>query len=155
MVHCLNQISCQCHSKVELIRLGSAHEKYSVWTRPDPILNASKWGCFFDWCFNRTNMKDCACNEILQKARAALWSLLRGGRYVPSLNFIMRSRPCPCWYLTDLFVICCHFIGLMLLFQCHAAGRNFTPAGPLLCGNPGLPPDLSFYIPNILGFFCV
>ena len=78
-----------------------------------------------------------------------------GGRYVPSLNFIMRSRPCPCWYLTNLFVICCHFIGLMLLFQCHAAGRNFTPAGPLLCGNPGLPPDLSFYIPNILGFFCV
>ena len=57
--------------------------------------------------------------------------------------------------LTDLYVICCHFIGLMLLFQCHAAGRNFTPAGPLLCGNPGLPPDLSFYIPNILGFFCV
>jgi len=26
--------------------------------------------------------------------------------------------------------------------------------GSLLCGNPGLPPDLSFYIPNIL-FFCV
>ena len=43
----------------------------------------------------------------------------------------------------------------MLLFQCHAAGRNFTPAGPLLCGNPGLPPVLSFYIPNILGFFFV
>ena len=43
----------------------------------------------------------------------------------------------------------------MLLFQCHAAGRNFTPAGPLLCGNPGLPPDLSFYIPNILGVFFV
>ena len=41
----------------------------------------------------------------------------------------------------------------MLLFQCHAAGRNFTPTGPLLYGNPGLPPDLSFYIPNILGFF--
>ena len=77
----------------------------------------------------------------------------QGGRYVPSLNFIMRSRPCPCWYLTDLYVICCHFIALMLLFQCHAAGRNFTPTEPLLCGNPGLPPDLSFYIPNILGFF--
>ena len=44
---------------------------------------------------------------------------------------------------------------LMLLFQCHAAGRNFTPMGPLLCGNPGLPPDFSFYIPNILFFFCV
>ena len=43
----------------------------------------------------------------------------------------------------------------MLLFQCHAAGRNFTPTGPLLCGNPGLPPDLSFYIPNILGVFFV
>ena len=41
----------------------------------------------------------------------------------------------------------------MLLFQCHAAGRNFTPTEPLLCGNPGLPPDLSFYIPNVLGFF--
>ena len=41
----------------------------------------------------------------------------------------------------------------MLRFQCHATGQNFTPTGPLLYGNPGLPPDLSFYIPNILGFF--
>ena len=71
-------LSCQCCSKVELIQLGSAHEKYGIWTRPEPILNASEWGCFYDWCFNKTNMKDCACNEILKKARAALWSLLRG-----------------------------------------------------------------------------
>ena len=29
--------SCQCRSKVELIQLGSAHEKYGVWTRPKPF----------------------------------------------------------------------------------------------------------------------
>ena len=27
-------MSRQCRSKVELIQLGSAHEKYGVWTRP-------------------------------------------------------------------------------------------------------------------------
>ena len=28
-------MSRQCRSKVELIQLGSAHEKYGVWTRPE------------------------------------------------------------------------------------------------------------------------
>ena len=30
----LNQMLRKCRSKVELIQLGSAHEKYGVWTRP-------------------------------------------------------------------------------------------------------------------------
>ena len=30
MVYSLNQVSHQCHSKVELIQLGLAHEKYGV-----------------------------------------------------------------------------------------------------------------------------
>ena len=35
MVRRLNQMSRQCRSKVELIQLGSVHEKYGVWTRPE------------------------------------------------------------------------------------------------------------------------
>ena len=30
-----------CRSKVELIQFGSAHEKYSVWTRPNSALTSS------------------------------------------------------------------------------------------------------------------
>ena len=33
MVHRLNQMSRRCRPKVELIQLGSAPEKYGVWTR--------------------------------------------------------------------------------------------------------------------------
>ena len=35
MVRRLNQMSRQCRSKVELIQLGSVHEKYCVWPRPE------------------------------------------------------------------------------------------------------------------------
>ena len=31
----LNQMSRQCRSKVEAIQLGSVHEKYGVWARPN------------------------------------------------------------------------------------------------------------------------
>ena len=34
MVRRLNQMSRQGRSKVELIQLGSAHQKFGVWTRP-------------------------------------------------------------------------------------------------------------------------
>ena len=34
-------MSRQCRSKVELIQFGSAHEKYSVWTRPNSALTSS------------------------------------------------------------------------------------------------------------------
>ena len=39
-----------------------------------------------------------------------------GGSYVPAINCkyshfaFLRSRPCPCRYLTHLYVVCCHFI---------------------------------------------
>ena len=39
----LNQMSRQCRSKDELIQLGSAHEKYSVWTRPKKPLNTGQF----------------------------------------------------------------------------------------------------------------
>ena len=36
-------MSRQCRSKVELIQLGSAHEKYGVCTRPKSIDTRFKW----------------------------------------------------------------------------------------------------------------
>ena len=35
-------MSRQCRSKVELIQLGSAHEKYGVWTRPNNVVPSSQ-----------------------------------------------------------------------------------------------------------------
>ena len=37
MVHRLSQMWRQCRYKVEIIHLGSAHEKYSVWTWPHAV----------------------------------------------------------------------------------------------------------------------
>ena len=37
MVRRLSQMSRQCCYKVEIIQLGSAHEKYDVWTRPHSV----------------------------------------------------------------------------------------------------------------------
>ena len=47
-----------------------------------------------------------------------IWNLSGGwgGWYVPAINCkyshfaFLRSRPCPCRYLTHLYVVCCHFI---------------------------------------------
>ena len=33
----MNQMSRQCRYKVEIIQLGLAHEKHSVWTRPHSV----------------------------------------------------------------------------------------------------------------------
>ena len=42
MVRRLNQMSRQCCSKVEVIQLGLAHEKYGVWTRPKNHIQVQK-----------------------------------------------------------------------------------------------------------------
>ena len=46
------------------------------------------------------------------------------------------------------FHLLCWFFNVMPLV-------GILPHRPLLCRNSGLPPDLSFYIPNILFFVCV
>ena len=44
---------------------------------------------------------------------------------------------------------------LMLLFQCHAAGQNFTPTGPLFCGNPALNPPRSHFLYSYYFVICL
>ena len=51
----------------------------------------------------------------LRMHERSTYEALLGGLYVPSLNFKHNSLPCPCQYLTHLFVISCHFICFMLL----------------------------------------
>ena len=34
---------------------------------------------------------------------------------------------------TNLYVVCCHFICLMLLFHGHVSYQNFAITGPLQC----------------------
>ena len=34
---------------------------------------------------------------------------------------------------TNLYVVCCHFIYLMLLFHGHVSYQNFAITGPLQC----------------------
>ena len=52
--------------------------------------------------------------------------------YVLSLNFkhgcfaFLKSRPCPCRYLTHLHAVCRHFISLLLLFKGRVACRIFA-----------------------------
>ena len=51
-------MSRQCRSKVELIQLGSAHENYGVWTRPQSLLchappKLSKFRSFADYVYEK------------------------------------------------------------------------------------------------------
>ena len=55
-------MSRQCRSKVELIQLGSAHEKYGVWTRPELLdfktnLNRQK---------KKEKKKNCSRHQIVK-----------------------------------------------------------------------------------------
>ena len=44
-----------------------------------------------------------------QSAHMGCYASLQSELQIQVCN-VWRSRPCPCWYLTHLYVICCHFI---------------------------------------------
>ena len=68
---------------------------------------------------------------------SAFWSVALYARSTVTyvlclLNFkhgcfaFLKSRPCPCRYLTHLHAVCRHFISLLLLFKGHVACRIFA-----------------------------
>ena len=74
---------------------------------------------------------------ILSRQYIAVSESLFGGYVCPWSEFqiwpfriFLKSRPCPCWYLTDIYVVCHHSLQSFVSVSRPCCLSEFYPNGP-------------------------